>query len=174
MRAPLNSTVDHDGWRAEHVEVDMRKAATAVVLMVGLAILADGHGFAQGAKSNPDIDKMQAAFAAAWAKGDAKGVSGHYTPDTLRLGADGKVSSGRAAVEQYFASVLSGSSKGSTIALRQQTTNTVTPDVMVVHGTFEVKGAGARTGHYVNTVVNKNGQWLIAASAVVQDPAAPR
>jgi uncharacterized protein (TIGR02246 family) len=123
----------------------------------------------QSGPSPADLDKFNASFAAGWAKGDGQAVAAHYTDDAVRIGVGQDTQVGRAAIAKYFAGTLAGPSKGSKIVLKVQSTKVLSPDAAIVLGTFEVTGAGARNGRYVNTITRTASGWLIAASGVVQD-----
>jgi uncharacterized protein (TIGR02246 family) len=126
------------------------------------------------ALSAADIDKFNASFAAAWAKGDAQAIAGHYTQDAVRIGTNQDTQTGRAAIQKYFADTLSGPSKGSKIVLQVAGTKTLSPDVAVVHGTFDITGPGARSGRFMNTLVRTQSGWLVASSGVVLDKSTPQ
>jgi uncharacterized protein (TIGR02246 family) len=122
-----------------------------------------------------DVDKFNASFAAAWAKGDAQAVAGHYTQDAVRIGTSQDTQTGRAAIQKYFADTLSGPSKGSKILLKAVGTKMLSPDVAVVHGTFDITGPGARSGRFMNTLVRTpQSGWLVASSGVVLDKSTPQ
>jgi uncharacterized protein (TIGR02246 family) len=146
----------------------MRKIVLVSVLAVG-AMIAASSWAQQPGLSAADMEKFNASFAAAWAKGDAEAVAGHYTQDAVRIGMGQETQNGRAAIQKYFTDTLSGASKGSKIVLRTLGTKVLSNDVSVVHGTFEVTGPGARSGRYLNTVVRQPGGWSIASSAAIQD-----
>ena len=154
----------------------MRKVAVAVFGCLILVTLAAGQGFAQqaAAKTNPELEKLNTEFSAAWGKGDIQGLGSRYAPDAVRVGADGAVQQGREAIQKYFAGMLGGTAKGSAITLRTLGSTALSADVMVVHGTYEVTGPGARSGHFLNTMSRRNGTWLIASSATVPNQPAAR
>lgn len=146
----------------------MRKIVLVSVLAVG-AMIAASSWAQQAGLGAADMEKFNASFAAAWAKGDGEAVAGHYTQDAVRIGVGQETQNGRAAIQKYFTDTLSGASKGSKIVLRTLGTKTLSNDVSVVHGTFEVTGPAARSGRYLNTVVRQQGGWSIASSAAILD-----
>ncbi len=147
----------------------MHKMIVLGFVFAASAVMAASSWAQQTGISAADMDKFNASFAAAWAKGDGDAVAGHYTQDAVRIGVGQETQNGRAAIQKYFSDTLSGASKGSKIVLRTLGTKALSNDVSVVHGTFEVTGSGARSGRYLNTVVRQPSGWLIASSAAVVD-----
>jgi uncharacterized protein (TIGR02246 family) len=138
--------------------------AFGVVVMIGAVSWAQSPGL-----SAADVEKFNASFSAAWSKGDGAAVAGHYAVDAVRIASNQDTMIGRAAIQKYFVDTLGGASKGSKIALRTLETRTLSPDVVVVIGTFEVTGPAARSGRYLNTMVRQQSGWLVASSGVVVD-----
>ncbi len=141
-----------------------------IVLLAGLA----SHG-KLAAQTAPDAEfkKVADAFAAAWAKGDAKALTALHSKDAVRLSGNGDPAvKGAAAIEQAMAAVLSGPYKGTTLTITPNGFTRVTPDIYVGEGTYQVSGgtppAGTPlSGQYMNTMVRQDGKWLIAAAAVM-------
>lgn len=153
-----------------------------LTLWVGGAALAATlmtAGTVQGqAPSDGEVRRLTEAYAAAWAKGDAKALAGLHTTEALRIGFDGKVAVGRAAIEQSFALALNGPYRGSKIGLTPGQTARAAQDVYVAEGTFLIAGgmppAGSPTrGRYLNTIVRSNGRWMIAGNAFLPPPVPP-
>ena len=127
-------------------------------------------------KPDPDGAKLADQYVAAFNKGDAKTLTALYTADATRLGPDGQLLTGRAAVEKSYMDGFAGALKGSTLALEQGRTQAITPDVKLMEGRFTVSGAAAQLkGRYVNTIVRQGGTWLLASVVTVPDlPPAPK
>ena len=139
-----------------------RIAWIATALILGVA------GAAMAQKADAEIQKLADQYAAAVNKGDAKAVAALYTADAVRLGPDGQLVIGQAAIEKQHAAALGGPQKGVKLTLRQGRTQTVTPDVVISEGTYETSGgAGPSKGRYVNTVVRQGGQWRLASVVAV-------
>ena len=146
-----------------------------VLLLAGLA----SHG-AVRAQANPDAEfkKIGDAYAAAWARGDAKAIAALHTKDAMRMGGDGQPAvNGSAVIEQGMAAALAGPYKGSTLTITPNSSKRVTADTYVNEGAYSISGgtpvAGASThGQYMNVFVREGGKWLIAASVVM--PAAAK
>ena len=127
------------------------------------------------AQSKPDAEfqKIADAFAAAWNKGDAKGVAALHTKDAVRMSGTGDpAAKGTAAIEQAMTAALAGPYKGTTLTIKANGYTQVTPDTYIGDGTYQLSGGsvppGAPTsGQYMNTMVRQGGRWLIAASAVM-------
>ena len=144
----------------------MRKsmASIAIALILGVA------GAAMAQKPDAEMQKLTEQYAAASNKGDAKGVAALYTADAVRLGPDGQVVTGQAAIEKQHAAAYAGPQKGAKVTLRHGRTHTVTPDVVIIEGTYEsTGGATPSKGRYVNTVVRQGGQWRLASVVAVPD-----
>jgi uncharacterized protein (TIGR02246 family) len=122
-------------------------------------------------KPDADAAKLAVQYIAAFNKGDAKALTALYTADATRLGPDGQLLTGRAAVEKSYADSFAGPLKGSTLALQQGRTQAITPDVKIMEGRFTVAAAAPLTGRYVNTIVRQGGSWLLASVVTVPDPA---
>jgi uncharacterized protein (TIGR02246 family) len=146
--------------------------AAGVVLLVALAIAPIIHG---QAPTDAELRRLAEAYAQAWAKGDAKALAGLHTAEALRIGADGKVAVGGAAIQQAFSEALNGPYRGTKISLTAGQTTRAAQDVYVSEGTFQVGGgmtpAGVPTrGRYLQTLVRVSGRWLIAGDAPVSTP----
>lgn len=144
----------------------------AVALLASIA--APGMLLAQ---TSPDAEfkKVTAVFSEAWQKGDARGLAALHTNHAVRLAGNGQPAvHGAAAIEQVFATALTGPYKGTTLTITQNQSQKVTEDVYLTEGTYELAGgtppAGTpMRGQFMNTVVRQDGRWLIAASAVIPE-----
>jgi uncharacterized protein (TIGR02246 family) len=153
-----------------------------VARVAGLAVLMIAL-FAPGVVSGQDpteaeLRRLADAYAQAWAKGDAKAVAGLHTTEAIRIGPDGKVAVGRAAIEKAVSEELTGPYRGTKFGMTQGQTTRAGQDVYVSEGTFQFSGgmppAGSATrGRYLNTIVRVSGRWLIASHAATAAPRAP-
>ena len=109
-------------------------------------------------------------YIAAFNKGDAKTLTALYTADATRLGPDGQLLTGRAAIEKSYMDGFAGPLKGATLALQLGRTQVVTPDVKIMEGRFTVAAAVQLKGRFVNTLVRQGGTWLLASVVTVPDP----
>lgn len=122
-------------------------------------------------KADADTEAFTRQYEQAFNKGDAKALAALHTTETVRLGADGELLHGRAAVEKHMGQTFGGPAKGARLSLRPGRVQNVTPDVRVIEGTFEVSGGsmGPLRGRYVNTLVRQEGQWRLASVTAVPE-----
>jgi uncharacterized protein (TIGR02246 family) len=146
----------------------MRKTTwIAAMVIVGMSLVASAQ------KADPDAQKLAEQYSAAFNKADAKAIAALYTTDATRLGPDGQLITGRAAVEKSYVDGFAGALKGSKLTLQLGRSQVVTPDVKVMEGRFSVDAVAPLKGRYVNTIVRQGGHWLLASVVTVPDlPAA--
>ena len=147
----------------------MRAVIGRAVVVVALAA---GGGSAAAQAPNADVQKVMDAYAAAWAKGDAKGIAAMFDAEGVMIGGFGDVSAGRAQIEQAFVKMFSGPFKGSKIRVVPEGTRQLGTDTIIHVGSYEITGfsgpagqSGTVRGRYLNTYVRRNGQLMVAASA---------
>jgi uncharacterized protein (TIGR02246 family) len=126
--------------------------------------------------ADPGLEKLARSYERAWAKGDAAGVAAHYTEDALSVNSDG-VQQGRAIVQQVFTRNFAGAWKGTTLVVHLGKSQPLGADMKLHEGTYEVKGVkgpdGANVpvkGSYLNTLVKKGGDWVIAGHMAFAPP----
>jgi uncharacterized protein (TIGR02246 family) len=134
------------------------------MVLAGLSVVSVG-----AQKPDPDAQKIIDQYTAAFNKGDAKGVAALYTADATRVGPDGQLLTGRAAIEKSYTDGFAGAIKGSTLSIQQGRVQVVTPDVKIMEGRFATTGAAAVKGRYVNTAVRQGGAWLLASVVTIPD-----
>ena len=138
-----------------------------IVILGGVLATA---GVAAQAKPDAEFQKIADAFAAAWGKGDAKGIAALHTKDAVRMSGTGDPAAiGTAAIEQAMTAALAGPYKGTTLAIKNNSYRQVT---YIGEGTYQLSGGSVppgvpTSGQYMNTMVRQGGRWLIAASAVM-------
>jgi uncharacterized protein (TIGR02246 family) len=143
----------------------MRKMSwLAAIVLVTLSAVVSAQ------KPDADTAKLADQYIAAFNKGDAKALTALYTADPTRLGPDGQLLTGRAAIEKAYMDGFAGPLKGSTLTLQQGRTQVAAPNVKIMEGRFTVSAAVALKGRYVNTVVREGGTWLLASVVTVPDP----
>jgi len=147
---------------------------TRIVLAVATAVLATGLTSATAQTKDPALDKMVADWSAAFGRGDAKALGSFYTDNAIRVSPDGGTVLGRAAIEKEFAGHFAGPWKGATIKILVGSVQSLGPDTSAAEGTYEVtpKGPDGKAlppvkGRYLNTMVKKNGAWVLASNAAV-------
>jgi uncharacterized protein (TIGR02246 family) len=151
-----------------------------LALAVSIALLGMGLTSAS-AQTKDAMEKLADNWAATFAKADAKGLANFYTENSVRVSPEGGTVVGRAAIEKEFATNFAGPWKGTTIKITVGKVESLGPDTGVAEGTYEVMGikmpdgkmAPPIKGSYLNTVVKKNGSWMLASNAAVlaQPPA---
>jgi uncharacterized protein (TIGR02246 family) len=140
--------------------------------LVGVAMLLVGVMASSAQSPAAEIQKVADQYVAAYNKGDAKALAALYTADALRLGAEGQLVTGRAAIEQYHGKNLAGPFKGTKLIVHSGKTQSLTADVAVSEGTYEITGGPAPAkGRYQNTLLRQDGQWRLASVVIV--PATP-
>ena len=149
--------------------------AGAVLL---LAIQAASVVHAQ-APTDGELRRLGDAYAQAWAKGDAKALAILHATESIRIGADGKVAVGRAAIQQALQEALVGPYRGTKIGVTPGQTSRAGQDVYVSEGTYHIAGGMPPQGYptrwrYLQTLVRLNGRWLIAGDAVISPPPPPK
>jgi uncharacterized protein (TIGR02246 family) len=130
---------------------------------------------------DPAMDKLAADWTAAFARADVKALGSYYTENAVRVTAQAGTVVGRAAIEKEFTANFAGPWKGTKIKINVGSTQTVAADIAMNEGTYEVTGitmpdgkpAPPLKGRYLNTIVKKNGAWVIASNAAVDNPPSP-
>ena len=158
----------------------MRMTTWACVLAVGL--LATGASTASPQAADPALDKLAADWTAAFHRADAKALAAMYTENAVRVTPEAGKVVGRAAIEKEFVTNFAGPWKGAKIAIKLGTTQAVSADIAVNEGTYvvsNIQGPDGKplppvSGSYVNTIVKKNGAWVLASNAAVLPQPAPQ
>ena len=142
-----------------------KTVVVAAIALVGMSAVATAQ------KTDPDAQKIADQYSAAFNKGDAKALVALYATAATRLGPDGQLLTGHAAIEKAYVDGFAGPLKGTKLTLQQGQTQTVTSDVKVMEGRFSVDGGLAPLkGRYVNTIVRQGGRWLLASVVTIVDP----
>jgi uncharacterized protein (TIGR02246 family) len=125
------------------------------------------------AQSREAITKLAASFSEAFAKGDAKALSEFWTPDGDMIDLTGRVTRGRQAIAEDFASGFK-ENKGLTVRIEVLSIRFPTPDTAVEDGITTVltpdNGIPDRA-RYTNVLVKQDGKWLL--SSVREEPFVP-
>jgi uncharacterized protein (TIGR02246 family) len=168
--------------------------AVAVALAVGTSLLAQQPATPPGPKSpsptyptpapsakpgtkpprlaadDAAFQQLASTYEAAFNKGDVKGVARLYTADALRIMPDGRFLTGLPAIEKSYVEAFAGPFKGATLTLRPGTSRTLTSDVALIEGTYEVATpAGPIKGRYLNTLMRQGGAWKLASVVTVPE-----
>jgi uncharacterized protein (TIGR02246 family) len=169
----------HVDWRVRlKLRVTLRNAGAMAALVVTM-LFQDGGVIHAQAPTDAELRRLGEAYAQAWGKGDARALAGLHTTEAILIAADGKVSVGRAAIEQAMKEALTGPYRGTKLGMTPGQTSRAGQDVYVAEGTYLVTGgmppAGYPTrGRYLNTLVRMNGRWFIASHADVAAQRPPK
>jgi uncharacterized protein (TIGR02246 family) len=150
--------------------------------VVAVALLATGASTAPAQAADPALDKLAADWTAAFQKADAKALAAMYTENAVRVTAEAGKVVGRAAIEKEFVTNFAGPWKGAKIEIKVGSMQAVSPDIAVNEGTYTVsnlhgpdgKPLPPVSGNYINTIVKKNGAWVLASNAALPQPAAQK
>lgn len=141
-----------------------------IVLLVS-ACLATGLGAAPRASAAPPDPRQAAitqtaqAFVDAFRRADAKAVAAFWAPDGDFIDMDGRVLSGRQAIEDDFAAFFK-ESPGLQVRIEVASIRFLTPDIAIEDGTTSMltsDGSVPSRARYTNVLVNKDGKWLLAS-----------
>jgi uncharacterized protein (TIGR02246 family) len=142
-------------------------------IIVRLAAVFAGSAFAQTASdTSPEKAAVIAndrAYEAAYAKGDAKTLANFFAEDAVYTSDDGRIFSGRAAIEDSIRAAFVGN-KGAKLAINVDTVRVLSPDAVVEKGSTSVtsKSGEASGALYTAIHVKKDGKWKI--SELVETP----
>lgn len=140
------------------------------MLVAALALMVV-PGIAGAQKPDPDAQKLADQYVAAFNKADAKGLAALYTTGAVRMGPEGQLITGRAAIEKSYADAFAGPTKGTTLTVTVSSSHVVTPDVKIMEGRYNTTGGtNPGGGRYVNTVARQGGTWLLASVVTIPDP----
>jgi len=95
----------------------MRSSASPVLVVFSLLAFSPS-GFTQPAKSDPvraAIEKQNAAFSAAFGRGDIAAVAAAYAEDAIALPPDGEMVRGRPAIQALWKGLLDAGGKAITL-----------------------------------------------------------
>lgn len=139
-----------------------------------------GLASASAQTKDPAVDKLVADWTAAYDKADVKALASLYTEDAIRVSPAFGRAVGRDAIAKEFATAFAGPWKGAKIKIQVGAVHPVGADIAVGEGTYEVMATGpdgkplSIKGNYVNTMIKKNGAWILASNAAVEPPAPPK
>jgi uncharacterized protein (TIGR02246 family) len=144
-------------------------AALLVAVAVGLALTPSATG------ADDDVAGVRQsceAIVTAWNKHDAKSVAAVFAEDADMLTPDGRLVSGRAAIEKAFADDYTGALRESSLQILKEPVRFPTPDVAVSDAEVVISGAvgpdGAKGPPMTMIVTNvwkkADGKWWVFAS----------
>jgi uncharacterized protein (TIGR02246 family) len=146
----------------------MKKAISVAAIVMVASVIAGAQAV------DSDAQKLADQYQVAFNTADTKAIAAMYTADATRLGPDGQLLKGRAAIEKSYIDAFGGALKGSKLTLQQGGAQRVTADVKIAEGRFSTTGTDPLKGRYVNTMVRQGGQWVLASVVTVLDAPAPK
>lgn len=122
---------------------------------------------APSAQKSDSVEQLLSEYQMRFNKNDAKALAALYVENALRLGLNGEVLQGRAAIEQFYVQSFGGTP--GRLSVQPGRTQMITPDVAVLEGRYEVAGATGIHGIYIVTAVRQSGRWRLASVVPVPD-----
>lgn len=143
----------------------MRTIAVAVtwVQTLGLVLAIAQSG------DEAAIKKLNDEYAAAVKNADAKALAALHAEDAVRASGAG-IWVGRAKIEKGLTDQFANRAAGAGVSLTIHDIKMLTDDVAIVHGAYK---AANGTGHFIRTLVKKDGSWRVAANQIAADPSGP-
>ena len=141
------------------------------VLGLTLLLTISGAESRPGADEQSSIRAIVTDFETAWAKCDAKALSGLWTDDGDFQSPYGSLAKGRAEVEKFYSSALSAGYCQSKATGTIDNIRFVRNDVAVVDGTWGIQGArdqngkaqAEEKGRFTAVAKKQGSKWLIVA-----------
>jgi uncharacterized protein (TIGR02246 family) len=140
-----------------------------LLLAVGLALTTLASG------ADDDVAGVRTsceAIVTGWNKHDAKAVAAVFAPDADMITPDGRLVSGRAAIEKAFADDYTGALRESTLRIMKEPVRFPVPEIAVSDAEVELTGivgpdgakAPAMTMIVTNVWKKTDGKWWVYAS----------
>ena len=153
----------------------MKIKCRVVLLILFLAGIAAARGAEpkQPSDDRAAILKTVDSYVAAYNRGDAKAVAGHWSDEGEWLSPDGRRIRGRGAIEAAMAKMFQ-EEKGRKIEVVNASVRMVTDDAAVEEGTARVTSPGepATESTYLAVHVKQGGQWKLDSVRETEVPAA--
>jgi uncharacterized protein (TIGR02246 family) len=162
-------------------------STSAIVMLVffwsmNAVVPGAGQGAADAKKpgaagGNADIRQISDAYVKAVLAGDAKAVAALYTEDAIEMPPNVPGIKGRAAIEQYYAKILSGPVKVGQFTLthiESRAAGDIGYEVGTYRQTFNPPsqtGANTETGKYTVILKRVQGAWKVAYAIYNADQA---
>ncbi len=153
----------------------------AMSLVVALCALAMPPTPSDAASADENaIRKLYATYDRVWDSGDAHQLGALWAADADHVEPDGRMLSGRAAIENALAARLAGDLKGTQSKQQVESIRFLTPEIAAVDTTYIVAGAHdaagkalpAMHGRYLDIWQKRDGVWQIVLDRPVNAPAA--
>jgi uncharacterized protein (TIGR02246 family) len=152
-----------------------------LMTLVALVLTLGPSSAALAGDDEAALRELTKKHAAAWNKGEAKEVAALYDTEASYTSASGVTSRGHEAIEKQSVDWFAGEYKGTNLELTVGAIKLLKPDVAVGDGTWKITGMkgpdGAELppvkGCYTNTLVKKDGEWLVVATQTMIPPPPP-
>jgi uncharacterized protein (TIGR02246 family) len=150
----------------------------AITLALGgslLARMAPPQQSVLPAYSDAGIETLLRDYQSAFNRGDAKALAGLYTFDAWRVSPAGVFIASQAAIEWTHDAAMARAFAGATLALHSGRVLTISSDVALVEGTYELTTSGGpMKGRYLNTIVRRaDRQWRLASEVNIPEGLRP-
>ena len=142
----------------------------ALACLIGFAASVS----AQDASIERAVDGFLTQWADGWNRGDAAACVALHTEDGDRVGADGNVWKGHAAMQESLAETITAYG-GSTLKLTRTGLHVVSPEVVVTDGAWGLSGGtpeDAPTSGFYTFILSKEGDGWKAVSLRIKVPPA--
>jgi uncharacterized protein (TIGR02246 family) len=143
------------------------------IAIVGLAaIVSSPLAVQEGIEQS--VDAIVQKWADGWNRGDAAACVALHTEDGDRVGFDGSLWKGRAAMQESLAAAIDAY-KGSSLELVRTALDSVSPDIVVTDGTWEIRGGAVEEGRptkgfYTFFMTRQGDTWQIVSLRVKVPP----
>lgn len=141
-----------------------------VLLFCGILVSLSTYSFAADtdaaatAAAKEQITQRSAAYAAAWAKQDAKALAAFYSEEADLVIASGESFRTRTGLEQAMQEWFGGILKDTTFAETIEKVRLIRKDVAIVDSDVQIKGLNGddAAGHFhlVSVLAKQDGQWF--------------
>lgn len=138
-----------------------------------LLLLVRTSSSAAQADSSDALKQSVAAFQAAWNAHDAGAVAALFAPDGDLIMADGPVTQGKGAIQQWWRDRFARMGKSTSISLTVRTVRSIASDVALLNVLAKTSGElpqqmGSSEDRGTWVMVRQGGQWRISALRVQQ------
>ncbi len=146
----------------------MKKLGTCLAIVGAALLLTASPVLGQNGnnkQAEKDLLQRANAFAAAFAKGDAKALAAFWTPDGEYIDETGTRLQGREAIARAFEGLFA-ENKGLKLRIDVKSMKFLPPDVAIedgVSGVMAPDGKPPTQARYTNVHVKKDGEWYLAS-----------
>jgi len=158
----------------------IRYLAIVAVMVVALPLRAEQARPRSAAEA--DLRNLYASYDTAWNKGDVKAMGALWSEDADHVDPDGRMVTGRPALEKELATRFATDLRGTRSAQTVEAVRLIRPDVAVVDAAYEVTGVQDAEGkalpplqgRYVDIWIKRGKTWQIIVDRPVAALRVPR